>query len=293
MSANDTRRASGRRRPAWLALGLAGLLLLWPPAPAAAHETRAILGGKYTMRVGFLEEPAYQGLLNGLYLAICAGTCTTDPATGAFTTGVVGAFETVKAEVSYGGQTMPLPLVAVPRQPGRYEAKFVPTRVGDYTFRIYGELGGERFDERFTSSPTTFDSVQPATAIQFPDKPGYPVGTAPGAPAASAPPSPPATLPATPRPTAPATVAPAASATPATPAATAPAGLAEFQVLRAQLRDQQQQLEAATASATAAATLAIGGLAAGVLGIGVALMALLFASRRRPTPAVTKPTEET
>jgi hypothetical protein len=276
MSIQDTSRARGRRPWVWLAPILAGVLLCWAPAPAAAHETREILGAKYTLRIGFAEEPAYQGLLNGISLAICTGKCVTDPATGVLTTGVVGAFETVKAEVSYGNQTMALALMAVPRQPGHYVARFVPTRAGDYTFRIYGELGGERFDERFTSSPTTFDSVQPATAIQFPDNLGYP----PAAPAAAS------TATAAPRPTAPVTVGPPVTPAPVvmpTPAPTIPVGLAEFQVLRAQLRDQQQQLEAVTASAAAAHTFAIGGLGAGAIGVGIALLALL--RNRRPGPA--------
>jgi hypothetical protein len=250
-----------------LALLLVGLAAAVHAVPAAAHETRDIVGGAYQVRVGFIDEPAYQGLLNGLVLTICSGKCTSNPdGSGTLANGVVGAFETVKVEVIHGGQSMPLPLVAVPRQPGQYHARFVPTRVGDYTFRIHGMIGSDQFDERFTSSPTTFDSVQPATVIQFPDKPGYPTGgtVAPPATAQAAPTA-------------------ASAPTPAPPAAPSTAVAVEFQVLRAQLQDQQQQLEAAAASAAGASTLALAGLAAGALGILVGLVAVL-AGRRSPSP---------
>jgi hypothetical protein len=61
---------------------------------------------------------------------------------------------------------MTLPLVPVGE--GEYEAAFVPTATGDYTFRISGMIGEATVDESVTSGPTTFNSVEPLSAIAFP-----------------------------------------------------------------------------------------------------------------------------
>ena len=53
--------------------------------------------------------------------------------------------------------------------PGRYEATFIPTAVGEYEFRVYGDIEGESVDETFTAGPDTFDTVESADAIQFPN----------------------------------------------------------------------------------------------------------------------------
>lgn len=83
--------------------------------PAArAHESRDVSGGKYQFRVGFLNEPAYQGLDNAVFLAICTGSCVTrQDGSGTFSNGVTGAFETLKVEITFGGQSMVLPVVVV------------------------------------------------------------------------------------------------------------------------------------------------------------------------------------
>jgi hypothetical protein len=50
-----------------------------------------------------------------------------------------------------------------------YDAPLTPTRVGNYTFHIYGSIHGTAVDQTISSGPDTFDSVgeQPASA-QFP-----------------------------------------------------------------------------------------------------------------------------
>ena len=73
---------------------------------------------------------------------------------------------TLSAEVSKDGQTMNLSLVPVGE--GEYEAAFVPTATGDYTFRISGTIGEATVDESVTSGPTTFNSVEPLSTIEFP-----------------------------------------------------------------------------------------------------------------------------
>ena len=61
-----------------------------------------------------------------------------------------------------------LELLPVLDNPGTYESRFTPTRAGDYTFHIVGQIGDAAIDEQFTSSPQGFDSVEPASADQFP-----------------------------------------------------------------------------------------------------------------------------
>ncbi len=279
---------------------------LWLSTGAAlAHETRDVDGGKYQFRVGFITEPAYQGLENGLELTVCTGQCTTKPdSNGVLANGLTGAFDTLKAEVIYGPSAMPLTLVAVPYQPGKYNAPFVPTRTGNYSFHIFGTLGTDKIDERFTSSPDTFDSVQELTALQFPDKPGY--NQASSLPAATASTStgvaagsPTAAPAATPAATAAGTTSAGSGATPVVAAAptknagAAPAGASasDLQALQQQLAAQQQALDTAKNNVASANTLGLVGLIAGIIGLVVAGVAL-FMSRSRGGPGSPKPRRE-
>ena len=127
---------------------------------ALAHVEIDVGDGQYVMVVGFSDEPAYLGQPNALALRVeryaTGGTEPVDELAG-----------TLSAEVTKDGRTMLLPLVPVGE--GEYEAAFVPTETGDYTFRIFGTIGEAAVDESVTSGPTTFDSVQPLSAIEFPE----------------------------------------------------------------------------------------------------------------------------
>jgi hypothetical protein len=133
--------------------------LLATAGTATAHVDIEVGDGQYVMEVGFRDEPAYLGQPNALYLSV------EEYATGG-TEPVNDLAATLEAEVSKDGQTMPLALV--PTGEGEYEAPFVPTAVGDYTFRISGTIGEATVDESATSGPNTFNSVEPLTAIEFP-----------------------------------------------------------------------------------------------------------------------------
>jgi len=140
-----------------VALGLT-LLLLHAPA-ASAHIDVDVGDGRYVMEIGFRDEPAYLGLPNALFLKVGEyGTGGTEP--------VEGLAATLTAEVTKEGQTRSLPLE--PQGEGVYEAAIVPTSTGDYTFRITGTIGDAAIDESVTSGPTTFNSVEPLSAIEFP-----------------------------------------------------------------------------------------------------------------------------
>jgi hypothetical protein len=126
---------------------------------AAAHVDIDVGDDQYVMEIGFRDEPAYVGQPNAIYIHV------EEYATGG-TEPVDDLASTLTAEVSKDGQSLTPPLM--PMGDGTYEAIFVPTQTGDYTFRVSGTIGEATVDESVTSSPTTFDSVQPLTAIEFP-----------------------------------------------------------------------------------------------------------------------------
>jgi len=157
---NSTRVAGHLSRLAAASV-IALVVALIVSAQASAHEVRPVGNGNYSMTVGFLNEPSYVGLENGLYVNIVQIGGANEP--------VEDLQETLRAEVIFGASTMPLTLTPLEGSPGSYVARFIPTRTGDYTFHISGTIADQSIDEEFRSSPNTFDSVQPADAAQFPD----------------------------------------------------------------------------------------------------------------------------
>lgn len=126
---------------------------------AAAHVDVDVGDGQYVMEIGFRDEPALQGQPNAVFIAVEKyGTGGTEP--------VDGLAGTLQAEVSRDGVTKTIPFV--PMGEGKYEAPFVPTATGDYTFRVFGDIEGNAVDESVTSGPQTFNSVDPLTAHEFP-----------------------------------------------------------------------------------------------------------------------------
>lgn len=130
---------------------------------AGAHERRQV--GSYVMRVGWADEPTYAGVKNAVQLLL-------SDASGKPFTDVP---EDLKVEVMYGTQKMgPLALDAAFGKnfgrPGDFRAALIPTRPGNYIFHFVGALKGQRIDQSFTSSDTTFDPVREGAAIEFPVK---------------------------------------------------------------------------------------------------------------------------
>jgi hypothetical protein len=141
------------------AFGIGLGLAVGPTVAVLAHVEIDVGDGQYVMEVGFRDEPAYLGQPNALYLSVEQyATGGTEP--------VNDLAATLSAEVSKDGQVKNLSLVPVGE--GEYEATFVPTATGDYTFRISGTIGEATVDESITSGPTTFNSVEPLSAIEFP-----------------------------------------------------------------------------------------------------------------------------
>ena len=159
----------------WIAGLMVATLMALAPALASAHEHRDVAGGKYTMIVGFLDEPAFTTVKNGLDLRVSATTAGTPTPTSddeAAGTPVEGLEKTLKAEVIYGDQKMDLTLEPAFGAAGAYEAWFFPMAAGDYSFHIYGDIEGTAIDETFTSSPEGFSSVLDRAQYEFPKASG-------------------------------------------------------------------------------------------------------------------------
>ena len=141
---------------------------------ALAHEHRAV--GNYGFVVGFLTEPAIAFQPNGLSLEVKlfpnGVPAEGDEAAEAAGQPVEGLEQTLRAEVIVGGGAKKMDLALDPSfgQPGSYEAHFIPTLPGDYTYHIFGKVQDKDVDESFTSSPEGFDSVDSPDDLEFPDK---------------------------------------------------------------------------------------------------------------------------
>jgi hypothetical protein len=53
---------------------------------------------------------------------------------------------------------------------GHYIADIIPSRPGDYSFRVFGTIGDVEIDEVFASADGSFSSVEPASDVTFPDE---------------------------------------------------------------------------------------------------------------------------
>jgi hypothetical protein len=115
--------------------------------------------GDYELVIGFHNEPAYQGEPNGLDLFV-TNIKTEEP--------VNGLEETLHVEIIYGASKQELTMEAQWGQDGAYTAYVLPTEAGDYTWHIWGDIDGTPVDVSMTSSPDTFSSVEPKSAVAFP-----------------------------------------------------------------------------------------------------------------------------
>ena len=128
-------------------------------APGAASAHTEATSGEYAIEMGFNQEPALQGDLNGLFLSV-TNSKTNAPVTG------LGS--TLKAEIAFGDTKRTLALQPQEGRDGVYIAWVVPTKVGDYTWRVFGTIEGNAVDVSETSGPDTFDAVVPKSDLSFP-----------------------------------------------------------------------------------------------------------------------------
>jgi len=145
----------------------ATLLIVVTAVPASAHVLKT--AGPYHLLIGFGNEPTYAGSQNSVFLLL------TNARTGAPIVDE-GLGDTLKVEVGFGTRTILLPLVSSfdpdsgQGTKGVYNAYFIPTAPGDYTFHLFGAINTTKVNVTVTSSPTTFDSAHDPAAIEFPQQ---------------------------------------------------------------------------------------------------------------------------
>ena len=145
----------------WRGLCVAGLgVLLLVPIPALAHQ--AVDSGNYHFEIGWVNEPVIVGERNALDLFV-APKAQPDQ-------GLAGAESTLQFTVEYGGVNQSYDLVPVENAPGHYTAAFIPTRLGQYTFHLTGQIKDEKIDvsvqpeEVVAAGKLAFPEPQPAVA---------------------------------------------------------------------------------------------------------------------------------
>ena len=85
---------------------------------------------------------------------------------------VEGLAATLQVEVTHipTGASRVMALHAVEGDAGHYVADFIPTASGQYSFHFTGSIEGVEVDETFESGADKFNNVEPANAIQFPER---------------------------------------------------------------------------------------------------------------------------
>ena len=151
-----------RSRSAAAVLGAALILMICTAfaAPAWAHEGRGV--GDHEFVVGFGTEPAYSGFPNSVQLVISHHD-------GEPVEEIDG---TLQAEVTFGEASETYDLepnfeVGEFGEVGDFRAWFIPSRPGQYTFRIFGTMEGEKIDETFVSGKG-FSDVEDTSSASFP-----------------------------------------------------------------------------------------------------------------------------
>ena len=143
------------------------LFIVATAGTASAHVLKT--AGPYHLLIGFGSEPTYAGMQNSVFLLL------TNAKTGAPIVDE-GLGDTLKVEVGFGTQKKLLPLVSSydpdsgQGTKGVYNAYFIPTVPGDYTFHFTGSIHKTKVDITVRSSPTTFDSAHDPAAIEFPQQ---------------------------------------------------------------------------------------------------------------------------
>lgn len=137
-----------------------------------AHEQREVGdAGQFHFVVGFLNEPAVQGELNGISVRITRNDPNATPAAEGETIErepIEGLQDALTFEIIYEDQTAELPVETVWRDAGHYVAYVIPTQPGVYSFRITGEIDGVAIEEVFTGGPETFSEVGARAELEFP-----------------------------------------------------------------------------------------------------------------------------
>ncbi|HEX6207571.1 MAG TPA: hypothetical protein VF058_04345, partial [Actinomycetota bacterium] len=71
-------------------------------------------------------------------------------------------------EITYGEESTTMAMEPAFGDTGEYRAVFVPSRPGDYSFRFFGTVRGQRINETFSSGPDTFSPANDPAELSFP-----------------------------------------------------------------------------------------------------------------------------
>ena len=179
------------RKRTWLAAAVVAALSI-AVGTVFAHEGREV--GDYRINIGWIVEPAYEGVMNGVEVRVTRVTESGDDHNGESTAmskdaagdgmamadhhdesaAVEGLENTLQVEVVYvpTGASRTVNLSADVYEPGRYTANLLPTTPGVYEFRVFGAIEGMQVDETFASrgGGGGFDDIRPLAALQFPEE---------------------------------------------------------------------------------------------------------------------------
>lgn len=123
--------------------------------PVSAHEHVEV--GEYEFTVGWREEPAVVGVLNGLDLGI------EEHRSDGSHRPVEGVQANLTAVLRFGSSSVVKDLEPQFGQPGWYTFDVIPTREGSYSVQLTGTLNTTAIDVT-----VDLDDVRAASSVQFP-----------------------------------------------------------------------------------------------------------------------------
>lgn len=133
----------------WL-IPVAFLLLGAGLVPAASAHTAFLVANKYSVKVGWLNEPPTIDQSNAITVEIRDTTQKTDDPEGKL---VPGQVANIHVTVTYGGSSKDLELDASDETPGLYFGGIIPTVEGIYTVAVTGKIESSQI-------PSTGNSVK-------------------------------------------------------------------------------------------------------------------------------------
>ena len=137
------------------------LALVFGAAPAFAHEQ--VIVGDYEFTVGWLVEPAIAGQMNGLELFVAPAPPERSTEVGSQADGVPGLENSLIFTIEYGAESRTVPLEPAFDRIGGYQASFLPSQPGQYTFHFTGSIGDQSVDAQVEP-----EEVGDAADVSFP-----------------------------------------------------------------------------------------------------------------------------
>ena len=145
---------------------------------ASAHAV--IKAGSYHVAIGWQFEAnggsvAYVGQPNGVQVFVDTFSPSGDIGDPVGDLNADCNHPDIQVTVTYAGKTSsplcPVPSFDADTGLGRmdeYDVAITPTKVGDYTFRIFGKIHGTPIDKSVASGAQTFASVADQSSVDFP-----------------------------------------------------------------------------------------------------------------------------